>query len=210
MLKTVQLALGVLVLPAILASGCGSSETSTTTSSSASATVPPTTSSTAATQSTGATGAQNTTPAPKPAETTPKPKVKIAVSSLEAAALKRKIAELGATKVAELRRKVQAKIRAEAEPGPGFNRKVPKARLYPPEIYRPFYAECQTAGGNLASCECIVVHLELTKVEKERSVAELVALELALKQGATVAQVMAGHAVVPENAQKAATACRHA
>ncbi len=228
--RPLNLAVCVLVAPAAIAAGCGSSETASTITQ-ASAPAPTTaatttpqaaTASTGATaastgakaRSTGATGATKAKKALTPVPIlTPKPH-----ESTSEAERKRKVkAALEATlknpkRLAEAKREVERRAKEELEAretagrnGPGFNKAVSLKRRFPPEITQPFYRQCETSKGTVAVCECIIVKLELAKGEREKSIAELVAVEVALKQGVSLKKLRS--ALLPPNARGAVRAC---
>ncbi len=200
MLKLGSLAVCLLVAPALIASGCGSTETASTSKTaeaSGSTSAPSNESTQTAAQSTGSTGAQNTAKAraPKAPEAEAKPK------------RQEKAAEV--TRRRELEEREKKAARAEApKPSPGLAKDVPRARRYPPEISGPYYYLCEAGKGSPGTCECILVKLELTNVEKGRSIAELLAVEVALKK-ASLATIMNQGVALPENARRAAGECGH-
>ena len=116
-----------------------------------------------------------------------------------------KVAALKASEKEALRKQVAKQI-AEAE-SPGFLREVPRARRFPPEVYMPFMASCRAGHGSLSKCECIVVKLELDNVEKGRSIAELLAVEIPLKKGVPFATILHGGAPLPAKAARFAAEC---
>jgi hypothetical protein len=197
-LKPGSFAVCLLVAPALIASGCGSTETASTSKTagaSASTSAPSNESTQTAAQSTGSTGAQNTVKAREPKAPKAKP------------TLQEKAAEV--TRRRELTEREKKAAQAEApKPSPGFAKDVPRARRYPPEISQPYYYLCEAGKGSPGTCECILVKLELTNVEKGRSIAELLAVEVALKK-ASLPTIMNQGVALPENARRAAGECGH-
>jgi hypothetical protein len=196
-----------MVVSAVLVSGCGSSTTTTTTTTTAQASVATTastsTSPPAATQSTGSTGAQTTTKTTTTPKTTTGPKKVVGENKNLAAEVKR------AKERKALQKTAPQKSSEAAKPRPGFANEVPKAQRFPPEIAHPYEVQCE-AGGSPADCECILVKLELTThQEKSKSMAELISVLLALKQGASLAKVMNHGTDLPPNAQRAAGECKN-
>jgi hypothetical protein len=193
--RPVHLAICLLVAPAVLASGCGSTESASTSNTARTATSAGASSRTTpqtATQSTGSTGARH------------------ALRAREDLKTKRELQE----KVAKARRELEhgnvkkAPEAAKPKLSPRFASEVPKARRFPPEIYEPFLTACHAGKGSIAGCECILVKLELSNGEKDRHIAELLTVQLAARQGASVAKIMAGGVVLPAGAQRAAGECK--
>lgn len=141
---------------AILASGCGASETSSTskaasvtTTTSAPANTSPSTQT--AVQSTGATGTQRTSTAPVQTTTAPLPK-KVTLPSPA----------------------VARKLPSAVPP----NRSV--GHNYPLEFQQRFIAAWETANGSKSSAECIIAKFEALSGELGRSLGELVGTERAV------------------------------
>ncbi len=220
MLRPGKFAVCLLVAPAI-AAGCGSSKTASTNKSasvSAATGASGDTGPQAPIQSTGATGAtgtgrttaQHTAAAPRPSALA----FEKEAAEKQAAALKVSRAVAAAKVKAEeerVKREVASELKAEeTRQSPGFRKEVPKARQFPPEVYRPYFARCEGAKGAIANCECILVKLELTNgPEKGQLIAELLAVQLALQKGASLTKVMNHGVVLPPNAQRAAGECRN-
>ena len=160
--KPPRLAILLLSSLAVVASGCGSTETASTssttpTNASPSAPASPQTVST----STSPAKAQPTTTAaaPKVAEAEPKHQESAAEAKPES--------------------KAEApKPSAKATPS-----HVPVSRQYPKPMQSSFIAACKAWKGSASSCECLLASFEMKKVEKAQSLAELLATEGAMRTG---------------------------
>jgi hypothetical protein len=206
MLKPLRLAICLLVAPAVVASGCGSTETASTssttasTSSTASAnagTSAPKASAQTASQSTSSTAAPDTTKAHEPKA--PEAKSKHPLEE----------------RVAELRRKLEhqaPKKRVEAaKPSAGLSQQqVPLKQRYAEEIQRNFTNLCKAGKGSASSCECLLVRLEVSNVEKGQSIAELLAVDEALQRGSSFQEIAQRHVRLPRRVQGDAEACKSA
>jgi hypothetical protein len=196
MLKLPRVAVCLPVLLAVLVSGCGSTPTASTTTTTAST---PTTGSTntgttlpavkgakTATQSTAAKQPTHTTvapPQPQPREKTPREKT---------AEAKRKREE-GPVENSTERREA---ARASFEKAPPHQ--------YPRFFQIRFIVRCEHAKGSHSSCECILTKLEKLPGEKDKSLAELLALELEFKNGVPLRRV----AGLPRRVQRITNECR--
>jgi hypothetical protein len=155
---------GLLAVLMIVVTGCGSTETTSTT---AKVSAPATTS--AATTA----GSQTVTLG------TGRTGVKVAESNKATTEGQEKAAEVGTkTTGGAPKPSTQAGKRPEAgnQPVP----KVPKLRQYEPGTQHKFIASCTSKKGSTSSCECIVARFELTNVTKVQSFAEVIALEYVL------------------------------
>jgi hypothetical protein len=83
-----------------------------------------------------------------------------------------------------LERKFAADRRAAATPGlAAAEAKLPLKRRYPKELQGRFLRACKSAKGSTSSCECIIVKQELNnKLERGRTLAELLALEIGIEK----------------------------
>lgn len=153
-----RLIICLLVVPAVVASGCGSSETASTSGTASvnahSTSVPANPSTRTASQSTGSSGPQQTkkTPAQKATKATPKTQAPPSHTSAQA-----------------------PKPRTQA-PEP----QVSPKRQFPLRFKQNFLAAWLAANGSKSSGECIIAKYEARKAEKGRLLAELVGLELVL------------------------------
>jgi hypothetical protein len=86
--------------------------------------------------------------------------------------------------------------------------KVPKARQYGSYLSDTFITACQEAKGSHAGCACVVAEQELHYKIKGRSVAELLALELALQKGTSFAQAAARSVPLPKGVQQSLELCK--
>lgn len=155
--KPLRLTICLLVVPAILASGCGSSKTATTTTTSTSATT--TSARTSATtpttsHSTGSKAPQQTTTTPAQKTTTATPKTQTLPSQPNPQA---STLETGATG-------------AHASP----------RHLFPLELQQKFLAAWLAAHLSKSSGECVIAKFEAQKIIEGRALAEMVGFELAL------------------------------
>jgi hypothetical protein len=186
MRKSFHFAICLLVVLAVVASGCGSSTKTASTAASASATgnqSPQTVG-----QSTSSNEAQQTSKASKPKVAEVKPK-----GQGNTAEVKRRGELKAAKQRAEAKARAEAAKRArlEAEAAKPQSR---KEKPYPESFNRRFIARCEAAKGSPSICACVASKQRLSKVETGRALAELLALELALEKGATIEQAL-GHSV---------------
>jgi hypothetical protein len=162
----------LLVALAVVASGCGSTETASTSTKSASGSTPNQPSTQTASQSTGSTQAQHTTGTtrePKAAETKPKRQEK-------AAEAKRQAAQKASKERTEAVKVLEA---AGAQ--------VPLKKQYSAQEQIKFMFSCnRTAKSPHLTCECVLVKQELRKIETGQSLAELLALNFALSRGVSL------------------------
>jgi hypothetical protein len=153
-----RLTICLLVVPAVLASGCGSSKTASTNTTAsvnaATTTAPANTNTQTASQSTGSTGPQhtNTTPTQKATNATPKTKAPPSHTTAQAP-----------------RPRTQT-----TEP------QVSAKRLFPLQFKQNFLAAWTAASGSKSSGECIIAKYQAYKGEKGKALAELVGFELVL------------------------------
>jgi hypothetical protein len=189
-LKPPRLVICLLGGLAVLASGCGSTKTASTrttarVSTSGAATAPASKAAQTATQST------SSKPAPKPAVAAAKPEHR------EKAAAAKPEHEQNAAK-----RSVEA-----VKPKAGSGEQVPRSRRYPRFLQLKFIVSCEAAKGSNSSCECILTKLERSDVEKGHSLAELIALELTFKEGASFEAVVHHRVALPLAVQRDAAEC---
>jgi hypothetical protein len=173
MLAPSRLMICPLAAIAVVASGCGSSEK--TTSTRAGTTAPSQTT----TQSTGSTQAPRTASKPRARKTTPPVTPEVQKKAVEAQHhVEQKIAEKSPI------HKLQAAAGA-----------VPRKKQYSIEEQTKFMGLCEKANGGSAShlkCECVLVKQELRKLETGQTLAELLALEFALQQGVSLSKSVHG------------------
>lgn len=201
-LKPLRLAICLLAALAVLVSGCGSTKT---TSTNASTSVPVDESAQTVPQSTSSKEAQHARKArePKVAEAKPERKEKAAETKLE-----RK------EKAAKAKRESEAK-RSKRNAG-GANptleaaeRQLPLGRRYPKDLQRKFMVRCEAAKGSTSSCECVVAKLETSTVEEGQVIAELLAVEFAFHEGASLEDAMRHRVRLPRPVARIAQACRN-
>ena len=193
MLKLPRVAVCLPALLAVLVSGCGSTTTANTTTTTAST---PTTAST----NTGNTG-------------TTLPAVKVAKTATQSTGAKQPTHTTVAPpqpqrreKPADAKRKRKEFVETEAEAreaGRASSEKAPPHQ-YPRFFQIKFIVSCEAAGGSHSSCECILTKLEKLPGEKEKSLAELLALELEIKNGVPLRRV----AGLPRGVQRITNECR--
>ena len=153
---------GLLILVAVVASGCGSSKKARTTTTATTSAIAGTTA------STGATTTQSTTTRPKPHTTKPparKPPERPLGQSLGAP---------GPANASTPKIKIPPEPKAPPRGG---------KYTYPREAQSNFIGVCLSGGGSKSSCECIIEKFEARRVEEGQSLAELLGFELALKSG---------------------------
>jgi hypothetical protein len=176
MIKLPRVAACLPALLAVLASGCGSTDTASTTTIAST----PTTAST----NTGNTGttlpavknaktATQSTAAKQPTHTTVAPPT----PQRRAAEDERKRKEGALENSAE----IEQAARASSEKAPPHQ--------YPRFFQIRFIVSCEAAKGSHSSCECILTKLEKSPVEKGQSLGELIALELEFKKGVPIGHV---------------------
>src|SRR5262249_28225998 len=195
--KTLRFPTFLIVAIVVLAGGCGSSKKA---SAPATAGATGTTSASAGTTATGASGAQTatrgTTSTHAPRTTAPKAKAQSpqkTAKSLEA--------------------EEQAASRKAAESvnsgGNGSGEVVPPhSHRYPRAFQLKFIVSCEAAKGSNSSCECILAKQQKLKVEKGKSMAELLALELQLKEHHASLRTAAHNGIpAPELVKGAVKAC---
>jgi hypothetical protein len=109
-------------------------------------------------------------------------------------------------KPADAKRKRKEFVETEAEAreaGRASSEKAPPHQ-YPRFFQIKFIVSCEAAGGSHSSCECILTKLEKLPGEKEKSLAELLALELEIKNGVPLRRV----AGLPRGVQRITNECR--
>jgi hypothetical protein len=187
MRKSFGLAICLLVAPAAFAWGWGSWSTTTTTSA------PANQASQTLGQSTSSKEAQPTTKTGKP-------------TAAETKAAEVKAAQ---AKAAEAEQKAPESGTEAGKPTTGASeRQVPLSHRFPKYIQSNFIINCTAARGSASSCECVVVKLEQSNVEKGRSIAELLVLELALRRGASLEEAL--RQPLPEKVQRDVKECTSA
>jgi len=169
MQERLRLTILLLVVAAVLVSGCGSSRKASSTSSAN--TSAGTGASPAQTVPRGASARSQHTkkPAePKPAEASPGPH------------------ETAAEARENLRRQREreADVRAAGTPSLGAaEADLPLHRRYPKELQGKFLRACKRARGSTSTCECIIARQEANlRVERGQTLAELLALEIAFER----------------------------
>jgi hypothetical protein len=155
----------LLLTLAVLASGCGSTETASTSktaSAKAGASAPAGETSRTASQGTTLTTAPHGATAPSHnASPTNKHQATVPGTSTEASKPK--------TTAARPKRKAAIPLLP------------PPRHVFPAEATRAFISVCRTAGESSASCECMVAQFEARNVEEGHSLAELLGAEVSLK-----------------------------
>jgi hypothetical protein len=159
MLKLPGLTISLLGALAVLASGCGSTETASTgkvASTNAGTSAPAGETPRTTSQSTAPKAAHQTAkvPAGKAPRANPEHQATVPTTSTEAAKPK-----------TEAAKPVQAPLR----------------HRFPREVKNNFIAVCTAAKGSTSSCECIVAKYESMNVEEGQSLAQLVGVWLSLK-----------------------------
>jgi hypothetical protein len=178
----------------VLASGCGSTNTASTTTTIAST---PTTAST----NTGNTG--TTLPAVKGAKTaTQSTAAKQPTHTTVAPPTPQRPETAAETKHEREKGALENRTERE-EAGRASSEKAPPNQ-YPRFFQIRFIVSCENAKGSHSSCECILTKLEKLPGEKDRSLAELVALELEFKAGVPLRRV----AGLPRRVQRITNECR--
>jgi hypothetical protein len=177
-----------LLAAAVVASGCGSTETATKASASAPSQASP---------QTGPTAAQPTTKAQKPP---PSKRTVEAVKRQLEGVLKRKISPAVAERVTHKVGKVPAihkipaatkqKIEALKRKIDTTEGSVPVKKRYTGQEQIKFMQNCEAAKTSHPDCECVLVKQELSKVETGQSLVEVLALEFALSEGVSMRQAI--------------------
>ena len=194
MLKVPRAAVCLPALLAVLASGCGSTKTASTTVTVAST---PTTGST----NTGNTG--TTLPAVKAAKTaTQSTGAKHLPTHTTVAPAKPQQEKTAEAKPKFEKGALENRTEAE-EAGRASSEKAPPGQ-YPRFFQIRFIVSCEAAKGSHSSCECIITKSEKSNIEKGRSLAELIALELEFKKGVP----LRGVAGLPRHVQRITNECR--
>jgi hypothetical protein len=211
MRKPLHLAICLLVAPAVLVSGCGSTRTASTNntaSTSASATAPATQSTPTVAQSTSSKAAQHASKARKPKATKAKPERK---QKPAAAKGEQKETAAEAEAYQRYKRKQEAARRAAARPGlEAAEARLPVKRRYPKDLQGKFMVLCKAAKGSTSSCECIIVKQELnTKLEIGQTLAELLALEIAFqREGASLEDIRQHRVLSPRVVRRVTRECK--
>lgn len=195
-MRPFRLASCLLVVAAILASGCGATSTSSTTTS------------VSTSVSTGASGSSSP------------PTATQGTSSAEAAR-RAKAGEPAGAKTAPGHQGRAAEAKREAEhstpeeiaqataPGGGFLNNVQLKKRYPVRAQREFIAKCERGKGSTPACECIVAKLELSPVDKGQSLAEMLAIEVALDyKKASMSEVFGQRVRLPRPVQRVIKECQ--
>jgi len=87
---------------------------------------------------------------------------------------------------------------------------LPRNRRYPKELQGKFLRACKAAKGSTSSCECIIVRQEANlKLERGRTLAELLALELAFaREHASLEDIRRRRIRSPHEVRKIVRQCR--
>jgi hypothetical protein len=78
-----------------------------------------------------------------------------------------------------------AKYRASHEAAAKFRTEeqaLSNKHLFSKELQRKFIATCTNAKGSKSRCECVLLKFEVANIEKGRSIAEMLILELGLRK----------------------------
>jgi hypothetical protein len=180
--------LGCLLAATVLVSGCGSTKRSSAGTTSATA---------------GAT-------APVSRQTVPQRARK--KESQHAGAPKAEAKPKPEPTVTEILRKRKVNERAAARTGLEIAESdLPFNRRYPKELQGRFMLACKAAKGSTSSCECIIVRQEANlKIERGRSLAELLALELAFeREHASLRDIRRRRVRSPRVVRRAVRECTH-
>jgi hypothetical protein len=181
---------------AVLASGCGSTKKATTATTATTGTIAST--STGATATAGVPAGKG---AQKPAQSTG------ATHAPHATAPEARPEHREAPVKTTPEQQRILKRRAESvKPGAGSGELTPPHH-YPKFIEFSFMSSCEAAKGSRSKCECILIKQEKSNVEKGQSIAELVALEVAFKEGASLEKAMHHGVPLPVRIKRAAEQC---
>jgi hypothetical protein len=204
MLKSLRLAICLIAAPAVLASGCGSTKTTTThtTATAPAATSASATGSTSPTGSTSGKGskpATASTPASKSPQAGKSPRPKLTVPSSipgttpkqehhfnEARAVQRQLAEGHLSKQAAKakREHIERELENETFGKIGTERirhRVPSRLQFATEIQRSFMTGCTSTKKSISSCECILAKFEERKGKKGLRIAEMLYTEARMR-----------------------------
>jgi hypothetical protein len=106
----------------------------------------------------------------------------------------------------------KAAVRRRAASTPSLQaaeRALPLERRFPKQAQGKFMLACRAAKGSTSSCECIIVKQELnTKVEVGQLLAELLALEIAFQQNATLEDIRRHRVLSPRKVRQVARQCK--
>jgi hypothetical protein len=201
MLKPLRLAICLIVTPAILASSCGSSKTTTTHTT---VSAPAATGATATATTSGATGttATKTTPASKSPPATAPPATTRGLSRVpakipgttpkeerhfnEAREVQHQLAAGHLTKqAAKAKREHIEKVLENETIGhlgtEAIRHRVPSRKQFPTEVQRAFVTGCTSTKKSISSCECILAKFEEGKGERALRIAELLYSEARMR-----------------------------
>jgi len=210
-LRRVRFAICLLVAPVLVATGCGSSNSASTSTTTLSQQASAPSGAAAQTAAQGTTGGRGATGSQTAGQGTSSPAQHTTATSAPEAkpepvrsALPKTLSKAQEEKA----REIVAKAKKEVA---GFTRGVPVARRYPPEVYKPFLAACQAGQGSRTSCECIVRKQELlSNVERDLTIAELLAMQLALQKGTPLPRIVRHATLLPPHVQQSADQCKNA
>ncbi len=202
MLKRLSLTVCLLVALAVAVAGCGSSETASTAASTTASQA-----ATTASQSTGTTKAPETTSKPGPPKISAAAQAKLqseketAKRNLEAAVnhtVSPAVAEAVLRKTKRIVKPdtasgVQQRIAEAKRQVERFTGSVPVDQQFTTQEQIQFMTDCEYGKGSHSACKCVLVKQELHSVKTGskftgRSLAELLALDFALQQGALFKQ----------------------
>jgi hypothetical protein len=109
------------------------------------------------------------------------------------------------------RRKTEAERRAAARPGlESIEARLPPKRRYPKELQGRFMVACKAAKGSTSTCECIIAKQELnTKLELGQTLAELLALEIAIhRENASLEDIRRHRVPAPRIVRRVTRECK--
>lgn len=167
MLKPVRFAICPLVALAVLASGCGSTKTTTT-----SATAP----ATASTPTTASTTGNTTVPAGKGAQTATQSRGSTHAPQTTTAHTQTPAPTQPAVRAYAPHLKSKS-VEPQPKPKPG------RRYEFPLEAQRQFIGFCTARNSSKSSCECVIAKFEARKVEEGQAISELLVIGVALRQG---------------------------
>jgi hypothetical protein len=217
MRKPLSLAICLLVAPAVLVSGCGSTRTASTNNTASTSASAPAPAPAPATQSTQTVPQSTSSKAAQHASKARKQKEKVAAAKREqqekvAAAMREQKEKAASAEILQrYQRKLEAARRAAARPGlEAAEARLPVKRRYPKDLQGKFMVLCKAAKGSTSSCECIVVKQELnTRLEMGRTLAELLALEIAFqREGASLEDIRRHRVVSPRVVGRVTRECK--
>jgi hypothetical protein len=185
---------------AVLVSGCGASKTDSKSSpASASSTTGSTSPTGGASAPLKTTSRSTTSPKVQHARKAPAPKVAKAKPEVKKTSAK-----------VEPRHTKREKERAAARPTLALvESELPPKRRFPKELQGQFMIACKGAKGSNSSCECIIINQEIdVRTEVGQLLAELLAVELAFRHGASLEDAMRHRVPLPPKVARAAATCR--